>query len=406
MPLFSETESKIFGDIMIDVVNNTPVTRGSNGAKMRALVEAVSKKMGRMWAQFDLNMGLAFIDGANGRYLNFIGEMLGVSRLGEEAANISSFDLNLKFYVDVGNFGTINSGSSITIPAGTIISTGQDQTGTKYRTLINTVLPSASSDTYITARSIGSGESVNVGARRLNYHNFSNYTDVLNNSLKVTNTSEIVLGQNVESDANYKYRIINQVVAAENANTTAIRLAALVIPGVADITLIPYYRGIGSYDLLVRAVTPTVPQSLLDAVESAVTSVTAQGIVPRIRGPKEVGISLTGTIVLKKVVTAAERTAIVENVTTNVTDYINSLNIAEEFILNEVIERVMSTSNTIKTVGVSGKPFDSVYKYTPSKLEDNKVRSTVITDIVPKQDEKLYVEDRYAGETPILFRIA
>ena len=59
---------------------------------MRALAEAVSRKMGRMYSVFDLNFAQAFLDAAEGQYLNFIGDMMGVSRLGEQAATVTSQD--------------------------------------------------------------------------------------------------------------------------------------------------------------------------------------------------------------------------------------------------------------------------------------------------------------------------
>lgn len=404
MPLFSETEEKIFGDVLIDVVDNTTITRSSPGSKMRALVEAVSRKMGRMWGQFDLNVGQAFLDGANGRYLTFLGEMMGLPRLGAKPADVSFNDKLIKFYVNVGTFGDINGGSPILIPSGTIISTGKNGTGTQYRTVLNTILTASASELYVSARSVSTGEHVNIGARKLVYHNFTNYADSINSSLYVTNEADIVLGRDLENDANYKFRIANQMLSVEKANSTAIRLAALAVPGVGDVVMLPYHRGIGTYDLLIKSVTPTVSPSLIDTVQNEIIKVSSEGIVPRARGPVEVGISLVGTLTLKKAIPGDEEDTIISNVTTNITDYINNLDIGEELIVNELVERVMGTSDLIKNIGRAGQPFDNMFSYTPSKLQDNKVRATLLADITPKLDQRLIVENRYAGDTPILFR--
>ena len=101
---------------------------------------------------------------------------------------------------------------------------------------------------------------------------------------------------------------------------------------------------------------------------------------------------------------AAEESSILNSVTSNVSDYINSLDIDEELIVNEMIERVMSTSDEIKNIGSATKPFDSLYIYKPTKLDDNKIRSTLIGDYDPEEDERVIVETTYAGNTPILFR--
>jgi len=406
MPLFSETKETIFGNLMIDLLDNTSISRSSPGSKMRAIAEAVSKKQGQMWSQFDLNIGQAFVDGAQGRFLSFIGELYNVPRLGEVAATIISSSKNLKVYVEVGTFGGINGGSSITLPAGTIISTSPAGTGTRYRTIVNTVLLAGVSETYISVQSVRSGSVVNVGANRLIYHDFIDYADSTNETLKVTNEGDVQNGQDGESDTNYRFRIVNQVIALESSNETAIRLAALVVPGVADITVIPFHRGIGTFDLLVKSTTPNISVGLLNSVGEAVSNVTSQGIIGTVRGPREVGVSLVGTLVLKKKISIQEESSLIGSVTSNVTDYTNTLDIGEDLVVNELLERVMSTSDMIKTVGIPTRPFDSLFIHKLSRLEDNKVRSSLTRDYSPADDERVIVENQYAGSTPILFRIA
>lgn len=405
MPLFSETEDKIFGDIMTDVLGRTNLSRSSAGSKMRTLIESVSKKMGRMWSQFDLNMIQAFVDGAEGKFLNYIGDLLQVPRLGEEPASISSSDRNVKFYVEVGTFGDLNNGNSILIPKGKIIGTREAGTGISYRTVIDTVLAASTNEAYIAVQSVRSGSSVNVGKGTLIYHNFTDYADSVNDTLKVTNDAEIIKGQDIENETNYRFRITNQVLSLERANRTAIRLAALAVPGVADIVSLPYHRGIGTYDLMIKSTVPSISSSLIANVQEAIGNVTSHGIYATARGPREVGVSMVGSLILKNRVSAKEQTDIITAATDNVTYYINNLDIGEDFVINEVVERVMSTSDVIKTLGVPNKPLDSLFSYTPSKLEDNKIRASLLADLDPSEDERIIVENRYAGNTPILFRI-
>lgn len=405
MPIFSETEEKILGDILFDVASSANITRNSPGSKMRALSEAVSRKMGRMWSQFDLNMTQAFVDGAEGQFLNYIGEVLGVERLGERPAIVSALDKNIRFYVEAGTFSNIHA-SPILIPAGTIISTSANGQGVKYRVATNTVLPSGSSEAYVSVDSITSGENGNVGADQLIFHNFTNYDDVSNDSLKVTNDGDIVSGQDLEIDSNYRFRIVNQVLASEGANATAVRLAALVVPGVADVVILPFNRGIGTYDLLIKSVVPSIPDTLIANVQESIDNTTAAGISARAAGPKEVGVSLNATITLKTSASLEEQRTIINAATNNVTDYINSLDIGEEFLQQEVLEQILITSPNIKRVGTLTQPFDKVFIYRDSRLEDNKIRSTLLTDLQPESDERIIVENTSAGNTPILIRIA
>lgn len=405
MPLFSESQEKIFGDMLSHIIDNTNLTRTSPGSKVRSLVETVSKKTGKMWRTFDLNVGQSFINGAKGQYLDFIGDMMGTARLGETAASVSALDRNVKFSVDSGTFGNINGASSIIIPSGTIISTQPNDEGILYRVTVNTILNASDSSAYVGVQSIGSGATVNLGSKQLVYHGFTNYSDSANNTLKVTNEADIIQAQDIESDANYRFRITNQLLNLEAANDTAIRLAALSVPGVADVIVSKFHRGIGTYDILIKSVTPTISTELVEAVQSSINRPTAQGIVGTARGPVEVGVSLIGSLTLRRKISAQEQTELIQSVTTNITDYINDLDIAEDLIINELIERVMATSDIIKNIGEATKPFDHVYIYTPSKLEDNKLRATLLGDYSPNTDERLIIENRYAGATPILFRI-
>ena len=367
------------------------------------MAEAVSNKMGQMYRKFDLNIAQSFLSSAEGKYLEFIGDMMGVKKLGQQTAEVTSSERSIRFYVDTGTFGDINGGNSITITSGTIISTGEAASGIRYTVPYNVILSSSLSEVYVAVRAIKAGSVSNVGARQLKYHNFTNYSDSANDSLKVINNSEIIKGEDGETDTNYRFRISQQVVAAESANQTAIRLAVLTTPGVADVVIIPWFRGIGTFDILIKSVTPVLPIGLISAVGESVSKQTAQGCVYRVRGPVEIGFSLTGTLKLKKRLSAQEETNIINAVTANVSDYINSLDIDEDLIINEMVERVMSTSDQIKNIGAANKPFDNMYIYRPTKLEDNKVRNTLIGDYNPQEDERVIVETQYAGTTPILF---
>jgi len=406
VPLFAETSSKIFGDLLIEVIENTSITKTSVGSKTRAIVEALSGKLGQMYQKFDINVAQAFLAGAEGKYLEFIGDMMGVEKLGQETASVSSSERVIRFYVDSGTFGDINGGNSILLSSGTNVGTAVAGTGITYRIPYSIILSSSLSEVYVAAQAVQPGTRSNIGSRQLRFHNFTNYTGSADDALKVTNDAEVIKGQDGEIDTNYRFRISRQVTGAEKANLTSVRLAVLNTPGVADLVIIPYFRGIGTFDVLIKAVTPTVSTGLLSAVNEAVLKVVAHGVVPSVRAPIEVGISLTGKLTLKKRMTAAEETNILNAVTANVTDYINSLDIDEDMIVNELVERVMATSSEIKNVGKATKPFENIYTYKPTKLEDNKIRGILLSDYSAEEDERVIVENQYAGTSPILFTIA
>ena len=157
---------------------------------------------------------------------------------------------------------------------------------------------------------------------------------------------------------------------------------------------------------MIKSTTPTASDGLIAAVQESVDRVTAQGIVVAVRKPRETGLSITASITFRKTLPLAEQQNIFTSVTNNLTDYINNLDIGEEFIVNEALERAMASSADIKNVGIATKPFDSIFSYKETKLEDNKIRSIVLGDLTPKADERIIVENRFAGITPILVRAA
>jgi uncharacterized phage protein gp47/JayE len=405
MPLFAISSDKIVGEILYDLSQNTPIRRTSPGSKARTIADAVGSKLGRAYKQFDLNLVQSFLNGAVGKYLDLIGEMLGCSRLGKTPAAAFSTERNVRFYVDTGTFGSINGGNSILITKGTLVATESAGAGISYIVPYNVILSSTLSEVFVGVQASRSGSVNNVGPKQLIYHNFTNYTDSGSESLRVRNEADIANGQDGEIDANYRYRIANQTLVAEKANATAVRLAALIVPGVADIVMLPFFRGIGTYDLLIKATTPLVSDGLIAAVQESIDRVTAQGIIGTARSPQTTGLSLTGTLTLKKKLPVDEQTNILNAATANVTDYTNSLDIGEDWIVNEVVQRVMAVSDNIKNLGSANKPLDSAYIYKDSKLQDNRVRGTLIGDYAPETDERIIVEVESGGNTPILFLI-
>jgi uncharacterized phage protein gp47/JayE len=355
-----------------------------------------------MWATFDTNFIQAYLSGAEGQYLDLIGAMLGLPRLGEKAAQTTASEQICQFSVATGTFGTINNGQSIDIPANTIISTGPNSTGILYRTIYETILASNTSSSYVSIEALGSGSDSNVGAGQLVYHNFTNYTQSAMNTLLVTNQAEITTGSDVEIDTNYRFRLANQVIAAESANLTAVRLAALVVPGVADVRIIPYFRGVGSFDMLIKATTPSVSQQLIATVGDAVGKASGLGIAFSVRGPVEDGIALQATLTYKTSIDTDTQTSIENTVAQNLTSYINNLDIAAPLIVNQLVEIALQSSSQIQNIGAANKPFDNIWVYKPSATGDNKVRATLPGDFYPDEDAKCLIESQFAGPQPIL----
>ena len=103
-----------------ELTDKTNVTYLSPGSKARLILDIMNDKLGIQAEQFDLNVGKAFIRNAEGKLLDFIGEIFGVPRNLKEKAEISKEEKNFFFYTLENNFGEINNFEDIIIPAVTV----------------------------------------------------------------------------------------------------------------------------------------------------------------------------------------------------------------------------------------------------------------------------------------------
>lgn len=392
MPLFERSFSDLVGDMVLDLTSDTRITRVSPGSKARAILEIVSRNLNQAYKIFDLNFARAFLSGASGKYLDLLGEILGVPRLGTQLAQASATSAIQKFFVQSGTFGDINNGTSIAIPAGTIVSSQSDANGITYKLTTGIILSSAASEQFVDVQAISPGEASNVGSEILQFHNFTNYTDIANDTLKCINIAGIFNGADIEIDPNYRFRISRSALASEAANQTSILLAALSVPGVANVLMQNRATGIGTFKVLIKSVTPSVQQNLIDQVQANIDQVTAEGIRGIADKPNETGMSFNISLSYRNGIGDDEKLSIDQQVEQAITDYVNNLDIGEEFIVNELVQRVLTVSPNIKDMGQPNKPVDQLFLYKETKLRDNKIRQQLFDNYTPTLVERIIIE--------------
>jgi uncharacterized phage protein gp47/JayE len=392
MPLFGRTQQDLVADSISELSGNTNLTRFSAGGKARALLDSINKRVSEEYDIFDINLARAYVSSAGGQFLELIGQLLGVNK--EQAYPAStSVDMEvLKFYVNSGTFGDINGGADFVINTDEVISTDPNGAGIIYRLTSDVVCDSSASVVYAGAQASIPGEASNAGANSLVHHLFTGYSDYLNNSLKVTNLYPIANGKNFETDANYRYRIVNRVLEAEAANETAIRLAALSTPGVADVIMTPRYRGIGTTGIIIHSVTPTVSDKLIEDVTARIYSAQAFGDIIYVRGPKESGLTIRTSVHYSKQLGNEELDEIESQLGDAIVNYVNNLDIGEVFIVNKLVNDLFSVSEYIANLGEPGTPLEEVYLYKISRVEDSRIRQKLLGDYTPAADERVIIE--------------
>jgi uncharacterized phage protein gp47/JayE len=401
MPLFGKTLQEITTQSLEDLSQFTNLTRLGAGGKARAILDAVSKRLEEAYDTFDLNLARAFLSSAPGQYLDLIGELLGEPRLPSVTASIADDLQSFKWYVASGTFGDINGSSDINISRGTLISTEADTAGTIFRLAADVTCSAGSNAAWATVEATIPGEGGNIGSNTLKYHNFNGYTDYLNSTLLCTNVFQVGNGRGFENDDNYRYRLSKKVLSSEAANETAIRLAALSVPGVADVVIVKYYRGIGSFGVIIKSVVPTVSQGLIDTVTDRVLKAEALGVLNYIRGPRELGLTLKLNIYFDRELTEDDYATVENSLDDVIQSTVNALDIGETLYLGRLISSLFTVNSHIVAIGEQNKQAAESYIYKPTRLDDNKIRQTLLGDYAPASDERIIIEPSVA--VPVAF---
>lgn len=152
-----------------------------------------------------------------------------------------------------------------------------------------------------------------------------------------------------ESDQDYKYRIINQILIVASSNETAIRLAALQVTGVADVYIKKYSHGAGTFTVVVLSDNTVDSTILLSNVKAAVDKVEACGEKSYICEPNDKYISMNIKINFKQQLDDITENDIKQIVKENVTKYINSIGLGGTLIFDEITKCIMNTSSYISS---------------------------------------------------------
>jgi len=354
--LFPRSYDTLVKLIKQDLMNNTPITNFSESSTAGALVESIAYRLTELYNSLDAVYKSGYLSTATGDSLDYIGELHGVIR--HQSTRAYSGNNNFRFYADpslgmtvseliaLANVSLTSPIYQIKINAGTEVSTSG---GIVYVTNSDVVL--SDSSTYVNIVANGTGNGYNVPSNTINKHNIANnqielYT--IAQYILCTNDESIETGYEYESDEDYRARIYRTRNANACANDDAILNAAMSVPGVADVIINKYSDGIGSLDLIIITTSPLPQTAILNAVTEAVKKVCACGISVRVTTAEYLSISLKLRLIFNAGVSIERQDTIRRMVRTPIIDYTNNIPVGGEWIVNEVIQRVMQVSDDIK----------------------------------------------------------
>jgi hypothetical protein len=416
MPFFPREEREIINESLERLDRDTNINQMAPGGKARFFLSTTAREQAKQQRLFDENLLQPYIHYAEGRFLDFFGDMLNVPRL--EAAHAIAEDDNLMFYVDSGTFGDINNGAAISIPAGTSVSTESfsgeivtpgiaEQPVVSYSTLVPVTGEADTSFVYAPVRSALEGIDSSVPRNVLNVHGFNSYTLSDTQRLKCTNRYAIDNGVDREEDESYRYRLSNVFRSRTMAVMASIRLAALAIPGVADVYLVNAEQGPGTFALYIKGITPTVSPDLIREVTQSVNLVTGYGIRPFISAPRPLGLELVAAVNWSPRAKAEEIAFGYVAMREAVEEVINALDIGEDIEMVNIIDSMLEAAPLAYRIG-RNRPnkFEEIYLHKASPTGEGSVRTLTFGEwLSPLYNERIILETsgRYRGIQFITF---
>lgn len=393
------TNNELVSNVYQQLRENAGITEFSPGSLTRTLTQAFAAYHTNIVGRYNDEKYTPLISHATGAYLDLWGKITNIPRLPATTASTSAESNVIKFYTYANNFGSINSGQDIQLYPGVAIYSDYDTDGKRKTWILtgtaNELKLDADADfQYVPATAREQGSSGNIDENTLINHDFTSYTDKSNNSLMVTNVSAVNSGSERESDDSYRYRIINQLLAGATGNRIAIQLAALSISGVSTVVFSPYRLGIGTSIMIVVGNTPSTPQSLVDKVQLAVNKVKSEGSIIVCQKPLETGVALdfTLTYVNNNTLTTTQVTNLENQIISKLTSYINTTKLGGILVVNEMVERVLSTSESILDIGQPNKPFNEIFIYKYSKANAQRIRKRISGNYQTTWNEILMTE--------------
>ena len=403
MPSFVNAFGEVVNRGIRTLTSQTNIRQMSAGAKARSLLEAHAKEVDNLSMVQDNNLKKAFLPTTYGQFLDHYAATVGLTRSPQRNAEAQASDRVFRFYVrGGGTFGSVNNGVGFVIPAGTRLvspsSVAYEATtlygdheepdtifdrSIHYQVTEDVPAASDATEVYVGAQAATPGAGGNLAApRMIKTHDFTQYDDYLGKSLLCENTKAVLNGVDEENAASFRYRISRELTAAEKGNYTALVTAAMSVPGVADVIVIPWEDGAGRFNIYIKSISSVVSDQTVQDVQVALDMVSAMGCIGYARKPYEIGIEIDSTVSFKSDLEDEVKQEIRDGMKVSIVQYLNSQALGQPLILSELVTALKQTDSRIASVGFSNETsFDGVFVWYPARLADGgRRRERLITD--------------------------
>lgn len=349
--LLKRSSLQMEGEAIQELVQGGILTNMTAGSRVRSILSVISKQNGRIMDALDTNTAMAFATSAVGYYLDLIGQTVGIDRGESTAAFALKEDQAIRFYVTTGVLKDYIPGGLV--PEGTSLQT--EEGDIQYATVEDSPFPDDATEVYVSAISVSVGADSRVGRGKLTSHDLGNQLVLVANDKPVSN------GGDQETDSNYRFRILNSWADRATSNLTAIRLAALSTPGIADVILRRYFQGPGTVDVLITPTGNRVSDAMIGGASARIERISAGGDVITVRGPRYVNISLSTRIDFTQDTPDSDKQDIRTQVRGAQIDYLDDIPLGGQLIISELRARTQEVSpkildHAILCFGINGRP--------------------------------------------------
>lgn len=298
------------------------------GSKLYMMAESLAYEALRIDSKLEEYYRSNNILSATGLQLDDIGRFIfGIQRFTAEKPVFTSDMKIAKFYVALGTFGEINRNSegqpsSITVPAGTIISGSYKNKSYTFATNDSITLNANSNEAYFAARLI-SGDYNIIPTGTLQTHDFTGYTQSFNKTLLVNNPYPIATGRLDESDNDYRTRIMTSLRTLVDTSFYGIINKVRAIPGISDVQIINAETGGGSFKVVLQGITPTTADGLIAQATSLIAGYIPPWVKFEVVRPSYKGISCAITVQLVPGYQTSQD-MLHSNIVNGISEYINN----------------------------------------------------------------------------------
>jgi uncharacterized phage protein gp47/JayE len=349
MPSYiKKNKTEMLREALNKLRNQTSITATGAGSIARALTEVVTSELGDMYDILDFNISQTLLTTATGTALDSLGELYGLRRnTVNELATIDKQLGSFQFYLST------SIGTDFTIPAGTNIYTNANSYIGKtfsYSTTEEVIIPAGRIRAYASIKPNFIDSVYTAGPNTLTVHDM---TSPIGATLFCTNPKSIAPQPGLETDENYRLRIMKGIRIASSGTIEAVRFAGLGVQGVRDIKIRQAPYGMGSFEaIIVPETSNTSTNTILKNAEIAMDAVRPVGVRMYIKSPTRIPINLEVQLVAPGANTDRVRTVVPNRANVGIRRYINSLLPGDTLIYNRLIQIILDSSEIVRDVVV------------------------------------------------------